>query len=94
MSNLGVSAGLHSIQFPKSLIMMCLKILLASLQSAIHLREVGTETEIESKKCVFLSVHRGVCVCVCVVSAWGWVFVIVHMTPTQNAREKLSETDR
>lgn len=49
MSNLGVSAGLHSIQFPKSLIMMCLKILLASLQSAIHLREAGTETEIESK---------------------------------------------
>lgn len=49
MSNLRVSAGLHSIQFPKSLIMMCLKILLASLQSAIHLREAGTETEIESK---------------------------------------------
>lgn len=44
------------------------------------------------QKCVFLSAHRGVCVCV--VSAWGWVFVIVHMTPTQNAREKLSETDR
>lgn len=49
MSNLGVSAGLHSIQFPKSLIMMCLKILLASLQSAIHLKEAGTETEIERK---------------------------------------------
>lgn len=46
-------AGLHSIQFPKSLIMMCLKILLASLQSAVHLREVGTETEIESKSVYF-----------------------------------------
>lgn len=46
--------------FPESLIMMCVKILLALLQSAIHLRDVGTQTETASDcKCVLLSV----CVC-------------------------------
>lgn len=77
MPNYAVSTGLHSIQFPKSLIMMCFKILLALLQSAIHWREVGTENESTSKSvCVvfFVSVCVGVC-------------VIVRMTQTQCVSE-------
>lgn len=68
--------------------MMCLKILLALLQSAFHFGEVGTETR-QANECILPSVC-GLPLFPCV----SGFCVIVRMTQTQSVRVRLSKADR